>query len=71
MDAVACTDGLKLVGRLGFRRVTVVTDCLQFVQLWRKESQRPLVDAILKEIDEDCLAFQEVSVPYVSRACNK
>jgi hypothetical protein len=51
----------------------VETGCLQFVQLWRKrESQRSLIDAILKEIDEDCLAIQEVSFSYVSRSsCNK
>ena len=47
-------------------------DCLQFVQLWRKrDAQRSLIDAILKEIDEDCLAFQEVSFSYVNRSCNK
>ena len=47
-------------------------DCLQFVQLWRKkESQRSVIDPILKEIDEVCLAFQEFSISFVSRSCNK
>jgi hypothetical protein len=57
-DRAACKDGLKLAERLGFQRINVETDCLQFVQLWRKrELQQSLIDAILKEIDEDCLAF--------------
>jgi ribonuclease HI len=33
MEAAACKDGLKLAERLGFQRVNVETDCLQFVQL--------------------------------------
>jgi hypothetical protein len=65
-------DGLKLAAWLGLQRVAVETDCLQFVQLWRKkESQRSVIDPILKEIDEICLAFQEFSISFVSRSCNK
>ena len=47
------------------------TDCIQFVQLWRKESQRSVIDPILKEIDEVCLAFQEFYISFVRRSCNK
>jgi ribonuclease HI len=71
MESVACRDGLQLAARLGLRRVAVETDCLQFVHPWRKESQRSVIDPILKEIDEVCLAFQEFSISCVSRSCNK
>ena len=57
---------------MGLCRVALETDCLQVVQLWKKkESQRSIMDPILKEIEEISLAFQEFSFSFISRSSNK
>jgi ribonuclease HI len=72
MEAFACRDGLKLARQHGEQRVILETDCLELVNLWKKrDSQRSVVDPILKEIQDLELAFQEFSFVYVSRSCNK
>jgi len=70
MEALACRDGMKLAAQMGLRRVALETDCLQVVQLW-KESQRSIIDPILKEMEEISLAFQEFSFSFISRSSNK
>ena len=48
------------------------TDCLQVVQLWNKvETQLSIIDPILRQIDELRLVFQEFSLSFISRNCNK
>ena len=71
MEALACRDGMKLAAQMGLRRVALETDCLQVVQLWKKESQRSIIDPILKEMEEISLAFQEFSFSFISRSSNK
>jgi hypothetical protein len=72
MEALACRDGMKLAAQMGLRRVALETDCLQVVQLWKKkETQRSVIDRILKEMEEISLAFQEFSFSFISRNCNK
>ena len=67
MEALACRDGMKLAAQMGLRRVALETDCLQVVQLWKKkESQRSIIDPILKEMEEISLAFQEFSSFFIS-----
>ena len=63
---------MKLAAQMGLRRVALETDCLQVVQLWKKkESQRSIIDPILKEMEEISLAFQEFSFSFISRSSNK
>ena len=72
MEAMACKDSLIFAGQLGVQRVTMETDCLQLVQLWNKrEDQRSIIDSTLREIAELSLAFQDFTLSFVSRNCNK
>ena len=62
---------MKLAAQMGLRRVALETDCLQVVQLWKKESQRSIIDPILKEMEKISLAFQEFSFSFISKSSNK
>ena len=61
MEALACRDGLVLVKQQGIQHVWLETDCLELVNLWKKDDQRSIVDPVLKEIDDLRLAFQDFS----------
>jgi hypothetical protein len=62
MEAIACRDALVLAKQHGVQRVILETDCLDLVNLWRKkESQRSVIDPILKQIEDLSLAFHEFS----------
>jgi hypothetical protein len=71
MEAIACRDALVLAQQHGVQRVILETDCLDLVNLWGKESQRSVIDPILKQIEDLSLAFHEFSFSYVNRVCNK
>lgn len=54
------------------QKVMLETDCLDLINLWKtKDTQRSVVDPLLKEIDALRLAFQDFSFSYVKRSCNK
>jgi hypothetical protein len=61
-----CHDGLKVATQLRLQRVSMETDSLELIHLW-KETQRSIIDPVLKEIDELRLAFQDFSFSHVSR----
>jgi ribonuclease HI len=67
MEAIACRDGLELAKRNGVQRVILETDCLELINLW-KDTQRSIVDSLLKEIDVIRLAFQNFSFSYTNRS---
>ena len=56
MEAMACHDGLKVAVQLGLQWVSLETDSLELIHLW-KETQRSIIGPVLKEIDELRLAF--------------
>jgi hypothetical protein len=59
MEAIACRDGLNLARRVGVQKVMLETDCLELINLWSKrDTQRSIIDPLLKEIDAIRLAFQ-------------
>jgi len=51
MEAMACHDGLKVAVQLGLQWVSLETDSLELIHLW-KETQRSIIGLVLKEIDE-------------------
>jgi len=51
MEAMACHDGLKVAVQLGLQWVSLETDSLELIHLW-KETQRSIIGPVLKEIDE-------------------
>jgi ribonuclease HI len=71
MESLACRDGLELAKQHGEQRVILETDCLELVNLWKKEAQRSVIDPVLQEIQNLCLAFQDFSFVFVNRCCNK
>jgi hypothetical protein len=72
MEAIACRDGLNLARRVGVQKVMLETDCLELINLWfKRDTQRSIIDPLLKEIDAIRLAFQEFSFCYINRSCNK
>jgi len=60
MEALACRNGLMLAREHGKQWVILETDCLELVNLWKKrDSQRSIIDPILKEIEDLWLAFRD------------
>ena len=50
------SNGLKVAVQLGLQWVSLETDSLELIHLW-KETQRSIIGLVLKEIDELRLAF--------------
>ena len=71
LEARASRDGLILARQQGEQKVILETDCLELVNLWKKDSQRSIIDPILKEIESIVLAFQEFAFVFVKHCCNK
>lgn len=72
MEAMACRDGIQVAADAGYQCLHVETDCLEFVQLWRrKESQLSIAGSVIAEIVNLSNGFQDFSISYVSRNCNK
>lgn len=58
VEAWACRDGMKLAERRGAVKLCIESDCLELVQLWEsRETRRPVIRPILREIQELTLAF--------------
>lgn len=71
MEAYACRDGIQMALQAGYQRLALETDCLELVQLWKKDFHRASVGPVLGEIEILSRAFQNFSFAYVSRDCNK
>ena len=72
MEALACRDGLILAKQHGEQKVLLETDCLELVNLWKKQHlQRSIADPVLKEIEDLSLAFHEFIISFGNRIYNK
>ena len=72
MEALACRDGLALAQQFGMQQVTMETDCQESVTLWHAaEHQRSSVLALLREIQELSSLFQNFTLSFSGRNCNR
>ena len=72
MEAFACRDALKLARELGVTRLSLETDCQEFVHLWASRgTQRSEVAGLLAEITEVNHSFLTFSLNFVSRDSNR
>jgi ribonuclease HI len=72
MEVLALKEGLIIAKQRGFLKVCAETDCLTVVQLWDKlDTQRSAINSILGDIKEISRSFDEFSLVFSSRSCNR
>lgn len=72
MEALACRLGVKLGRDRGIRKMCLETDCLELICLWRDgNEQRSPVSFILQEIRTMCRGFDEFTLSFAPRQCNR
>jgi ribonuclease HI len=72
MEALACRDGVQFAREQGVQRVQLETDCQVMANLWvQGGNQRSHVAPIIKEIIDLSSGFDEFTLMYASRSCNR
>jgi ribonuclease HI len=72
MEALALQDGVALVQGVGAHNLWMETDCQELVKLWEAgDKQRSSIFAVLNEIREMSASFNDVTLVYANRKCNR
>jgi ribonuclease HI len=72
MEALACRDGVQFTREQGVPRVPMETDCQELANMWaRGGNQRSHVAPIIRDIIELSSSFNDFTLMYASRSCNR
>jgi ribonuclease HI len=72
MEVLALKEGLIMARNMGVRKIYAETDCAEVVHLWNAlNTQRSTVNSILGDIKDLSRSFDEFSLLYLHRSCNR
>lgn len=72
MEAMAFRLGVQMARDQGIAKLCLETDCLELVGVWKEvDAQRSPISFILQEIKSMCRGFDEFTLCYVPRLCNR